>query len=209
MADSSPSTHKHHGTGLDAAIEIGENLHQGAEKVHGKLETGNKAFKFYSGVGAFRKYSWIRNAPIANSAGNFRGMVINSRWKAVYNVTLENAEKLEKAGQYLAIAGVALDIVKQHERISSIMNSRMDNAEKAQHLIALGSMAVFNMVGSPIPLAAHAIAVPLARACNFFQSTQSFAENVTLMDAAVQTSYKQLMDSENVVHYINAHLVIK
>jgi hypothetical protein len=36
-----------------------------------------------------------------------------------------------------------------------------------------------------MPLAAHAIAVPLARACNFFQSTQTFSEDVTLMDAAV------------------------
>jgi hypothetical protein len=203
------NSNRHDHTGLDVAIEFAEGIHNKTDAVHKTLDWGNGTLKLLTGIQAFRKYSWLRNAPIRNRFGNFRGMVVSPIFKTVFDVTVENADKLEKYGQYLAVAGVALDIVKQHEMMGKIWGSRsMQTSEKAQRLITLGSMAVFKAVGAPIPLATHVIAEKLAWVCNVLPATKSLGENVQLVDFTIQTSYKQMMDSENVVHYINTHLVL-
>src|SRR4051794_15032523 len=165
---SNANLHRHSSAPLDIAIEVGEYLHKKGDNLHSALEKGNAALKFYQGNKAFRNYSWLRNAPVLNKSGNFRGMVVNAKWRTVFNMTVERAEKLEKWGGYLAVAGVALDVIKQHERIGSILASPMSASEKAQRLTALGSMAIFNAVGSVVPLGAHLIAMPMASALRVF-----------------------------------------
>jgi hypothetical protein len=184
MHGSAANLHRHHAAPVDIAIEVGEYVHKKADNLHTALEEGNAALKFYQGNKAFRQYSWLRNAPIANKSGNFRGMVVNAKWRTAFNLTVENAEKLEKWGGYLAVAGVALDVIKQHERIGSILASPTSASEKAQRLTALGSMAIFNAVGSVLPLGAHLIATPMAAALRVFPATKTWGENVSLMDTS-------------------------
>jgi hypothetical protein len=202
-----PSPQKHH-SGLEFAVELGEEAHKAADGIHTFLEYGNKAFQYWNGTRAFRRYSWIMNKPVRNAAGNFRGMVVSKKWRTAYDVTIENAEKLEKFGNYLFLAGVAVDIAKKHEKIGHVLHSNMATSEKVQRLTAMGSMAIFNAVGAPIPGVTHLVAGKLAQACHLAGAPQSWSTNIQAVDIAVRTSYDTLMDSDNVVHYVNTHLVL-
>ena len=141
-------------------------------------------------------------------AGNFRGMVVNSKAKAVFELTVKNGEKLERFGNYLAVAGVAVEIAKSHAKIEDILNSKDSASSKSQKLTALGSMAVFKAVGSPIPLVTHFVANSLEKACGIYNLPSDWKVNIRATDIAVSTTYDQIMDSGNVVHFVNTHLVL-
>jgi len=49
-----------------------------------------------SGSEAFRKYEWLKAAPVKNVGGNFRGMVVSARWRAVFDFSEKYIQKTEK-----------------------------------------------------------------------------------------------------------------
>ena len=40
--------------------------------------------RMISALEAYRRFSWIMDAPVLNAAGNYRGIVISAQWKNVY-----------------------------------------------------------------------------------------------------------------------------
>ena len=60
-----------------------------------------KSAKVISGAEAFRKYNWLRGMPLANSSGNFRGMVVSARWATVFHFTSNAVKPVE------TVAGLA------------------------------------------------------------------------------------------------------
>jgi hypothetical protein len=209
----SPHGHHTNHSGLDVAIELGEHAHHAVESVHKFLERGNSGLKFVSGVRAYKEYSWIRNAPIKtlNQFGGVKRAVIVSRgWKFVHDITILNAEKLEQLGDYLTVAGVAISLAKSHNKFGEIYSSNESSSIKAQRYLALGSMAVFNAIGAPIVPLTHLVTNAIVKACGIAHApNSSLSVNARAADMAVSSSYAQLMDSDNVVRYINTHLVIK
>jgi len=84
-----------------------------------------------SALEAYRKYSWIKDAPIANSVGNYRGMVISAKWKTVY---LYSGSVLEKTGNILILLSVVDELMKSREKIASIVHGTDDRVTKAAKL---------------------------------------------------------------------------
>ena len=208
----SSGTNRHHSAG-HLIIELGEHAHQAVESTHKFLERGNSGFKIVSGIKAYKDYSWIKNAPIKTLnefTGKRRAIIISKGWKFAHDVTIHNADKLEKFGDYLSVAGIAIEIAKSHEKIRAIHASKDSNSLAAQRYITLGSMAVFKSVSAPILPITRLLTQGIVKAATLAHAPYGdIAMNARAVNLAVHSSYNQLMDSDNVVHYINTHLVIK
>lgn len=92
--------------------------------------------KRISAIEAYRKYSWLQDAPGVNVMGNYRGMVINANWKSVY---LYSSSIGEKAGNIAILLSVASEMMQSRERITSILNSNEDRFTKAARLSSQAS----------------------------------------------------------------------
>ena len=96
-------------------------------------DKGNSAVRIISAAEAFRKYNWLKDIPITNSAGNLRGMVINAQAKSVYEIT-------GKIGDYAANAAILLSWAQECKRSSAsfenIFLSKDDSLIKAAKISA-------------------------------------------------------------------------
>src|SRR5690349_1209301 len=63
---------------VHAVVEVGHNVAK-------KTEGGLKVVKAVAASEAFRRYNWLKNAPVKNISGNMRGMVVNKRWATVFH----------------------------------------------------------------------------------------------------------------------------
>lgn len=192
----------------DAAIELAEGATKVLRSAGDFAARGNAAVTFYNGMQAFRKYDWLKAAPSLNKSGNLRGMVLDKQARVAFSTSVEFGRKLEIASQYLVLASVAIDIAQKHEDITRIINSNESGGEKAQKLITLGSMSIFKAVSSPIPAVTSLVAKSLEKTCSYFGASEETIINIRAADLAISSSCDQIMDYENVVHFINTNLVI-
>src|SRR5262245_54971491 len=79
------------------------------------VDHASDAVKTLSAAEAFRKYDWLREVPLTNISGNFRGIVIDSRWKVVYNVSSD----IQSAASNFAIL---LSLAEESRRAASPIN---------------------------------------------------------------------------------------
>jgi hypothetical protein len=75
---------------IKAVIEVGDDV--------------NGVIKIISGTEAYRKYNWILDLPKRNVSGNFRGMVINARWRMVHDVSSNVGELLGNIAVLVSLA---------------------------------------------------------------------------------------------------------
>jgi hypothetical protein len=69
-------------------VDIGHRISE-------EVETGARVARAVSASEAFRKYNWLRNVPLRNASGNFRGMVVGKRWATVFNFAEDALKPIE------------------------------------------------------------------------------------------------------------------
>src|SRR4051812_35755137 len=80
-------------------------------------DTANGAVRAIAASEAFRKYDFLFDTPGTNAIGNFRGMVIDAKWRTVYNLTSQLEDVL---GPVLVLAGFAQNLLGARPKIDAI-----------------------------------------------------------------------------------------
>jgi hypothetical protein len=193
------SSHKVH-----AAVEIFEKGAGGAESVF-------KGARAVAASEAFRKFNWVENIPIRNSAGNFRGMVVNSRWATIFHYAEDALKPIEKVA---TLATLALNIVKAKDDWEKILSSKDNGATKGARLSTLVSSVCLRTLTSPVPAGAHVLAfslggyLQLADLAGLHHATQwnrNVQAGVRWLDGKVDA----VTDGGNIYWVINRYLVIR
>lgn len=192
-----------HHHGVHAVVDIGNRISE-------KVETVAKIAKAVSASEAFRKYDWLRNAPVRNASGNFRGMVVSKRWATVFNFAEDALQPIEKIALLAALAG---NIVNAHHRIDSILASKDGWDTKAARLSTQVSSIAIRTVGGILPASAHVLTIALSGYCQIAglagsQQAAAMDQKLKAFDAFVTSSFNQVTDGENISIFINNHLVI-
>jgi hypothetical protein len=143
-----------------AAIEVADTTARAADGV----KDGSKIVKAISLPNAFRKYSWLHLAPEVNKSGNFRGIIISSRWKSIYQVSTKVGTYAEHVGVFAAVGGAVLSSV---DEIEEIWKSAAPTGEKAAQLSTqLSSMAFRVITGTLVVPETQAILSALSTTCS-------------------------------------------
>ena len=200
--------HKHHPFAPDILIEFAEKIHDHLDEIHGEVGYINKTAKLYYGHHAFREYYWLKGLAGHNKAGNLRGMVLDKRARGLFNLTVEIGEKLEKVDRVLLIAGWAIELSKSKNYIKQVLDSPTDPATKMQKVCAEVSMATIRALTGVIPAGTHAVASTLLKGVHRIPALQSWSTNINRADLWVNSHYKQITNTDNVVHYINTNTVL-
>lgn len=102
--------------------------------------------KAAAGLKAFRNYEWLANTPELNASKNFRGMVLNARWRVRYNV-ISDAEDV--VGNVAVLATVASNVVDLAPQFEAVYNSNDSAAIKGLKYTTLaGAVAQRTLAGT-------------------------------------------------------------
>ena len=187
-----------------AAVEIAD---QALDSTGGALKT----FRVIAGSEAFRKYDWIRNVRGLNSAGNFRGMVVSSRWGTAFHFAEESLKVVEKVAVFAALAA---NIYKARDEIHGILNSNADWATKSSQLSTQVSSVCLRTVFGVVPAGAHVIAksiggyLQLADLAGLHQASR-WNKALQSLDASGQATFDRVTDGNNIYLFVNKYLVIR
>ena len=189
---------------VHAVVEI-------ARMISEKVEAGAKIAKAVSASEAFRKYKWLRNVPKRNVSRNFRGMVVNKRWAVVFHFAEDALKPIERIA---LLAALAENIVKAHDQIDSILDSKDGWDIKAARLSTQVSSIAIRTVGGVVPAGAHVLATSLSGYCQIagltgLQGAAKVDLKLKSLDAFVTSSFEKVTDGENISIFINNHLVIR
>lgn len=189
---------------FDALVEVGS---KGSEKV----EAGLKVTRAIAASEAFRKYNWLKNAPIRNVSGNFRGMIVSKRWATIFHFAEDTLKPVEKVA---LIAALAENIVKAEHQFGAIMKSRDSSAQKAARMSTQISSIALRTAGGAIPAGAHILALSLGGYCQvagLLGSQRAFDLDRRLksLDTKVTSLFDTVTDGEKINIFINTHLVIR
>jgi hypothetical protein len=203
---SHPFAFKHDPTIPDVLIEFSEHQHKRLDTAHHIAEWVVRSSKIYYGEHAFRSYSWLKGAPRLNKAGNLRGMVLDKRSRALFELSAEGGEALEAAGKALLIAGWVIELAKSKDYIAATLASRDDKLTKAQKISTAISMATVRTLTGAVPLGVHLVAATLAKGARTVHAPGT-AASIAAFDGKVKSTYDSWTNPDNVVHYVNTHLV--
>jgi hypothetical protein len=152
------------------------------------LSTANAFAKLYTGTQAFRRYSWFFNRYQLNSVSNLRGMVVDTRSKAVYDVLVENGEALDRYASYLLVAALAIELAK-NLRATRFTNDRMTNV---QLVLADVESAVLRTLAGQVTGPVDFVARKLASACGAVGVPSRYCSDIETtsarMDYTVESS---------------------
>jgi hypothetical protein len=189
---------------VHAAIEVAHKYGKGAEG-------GLKTVRAIAASEAFRKYNWLKNAPVRNVSGNFRGMVISKDWANLYHIT---EDVLKPAEKVMLLAALAENVVKARHQIDAILESRDPWELKAARLSTQVSSIALRTASGAIPAGAHIIAMSLGGYCQIaglagLRSAPKLDQKLKEYDAWVSSWYQKVTDGENISIFISHHLVIR
>jgi hypothetical protein len=184
-------------------IEIAEGIHGAADTLHSALENTNKAAKVYNGMQAYRRYNWLLNKPALNASGNFRGMVIDANAKQAFNVTIENAEKLEALGRYLIVAGAAIELAK------NVSSTRFgsDPYLNTQKVLVDVDSAIIRTLGGFVTGPVHILAKTMTVVCGATGVQSRYVQRVSQMDYSLSHTLETVTDPNAMLTFINTRLV--
>jgi hypothetical protein len=140
-------------------IEILDDVKKAVDKT-GKAAKG---FARISALLAFRKFDWLKEAPILNKSGNLRGIVVNAQARTVYTYTGKAAKV---AGDVVIVITLAQEIYKSRDEAKSIIDSDDDTATKVGKTSAMVSGICIRTL-SAIPLGAIDGALSLVNATRY------------------------------------------
>jgi len=171
-----------------------------ADCAAGAVDHALTGLRAISGVEAYRRYNWIRDIRPLNSALNHRGMVISSRWAAVYDFSKEWGET---AGRVAVVATLATNIYRAKNEIDAIWKSNDDENIKYARLSTQVSSIALRTVGSVVPEGAHAIASSLGWCMGLadhrgLHQAANWRRSLDAMDVNVRSTFDKVTDGNNI-----------
>lgn len=138
-------------------VELVHSQQRVIEKADRRLDQGGwviTAAKVLIGSQAYRKYDSFIGAVGLNKAGNFRGMIVSTKWRTLFQHTSEVGEYMENIG-YLAT--LASGIAEASPKIERILGSSDSPVLKGMKISAsAGTIAQRALLGV-VPGGAHLI----------------------------------------------------
>ena len=185
-------------------VEIGERVSPWRDVLG---SAGTFAIAPISAVRAFREYNWIAGAPVLNSAGNLRGMVISKTARTVWNIS-------SKGGDWVGLAGIVIELAKEIDRMQRVWSSpNLSVNDKGPMLLCLGSAAILRGVASVVPTAVHLAALSasgyldVAGAVSGSNKPLALADQLQKGDQWVTSTFNAQWDGANWYTFISQHLV--
>ena len=193
------------GSRPDVAVHI---VHQ-TDTVAGNVSYAANGFRALTGLQAFRGYEWMTDVRAVNVAGNFRGMVVSSRWATAYQVISPAANVI---GNVATVASIAANVVHMAPQFESVYRSN-DSAEvKSLRYTSLAGTVAQKTLAGIITGGVHLIYLPLIVGCGaaakagnggkITTAANVCSEVVKNADALVQTSANYLTDNANQQRWI-------
>lgn len=191
----------------DALVQI---VHQ-SDKVYGNASYVANSVQAIAGLQAFRDYNWMEQVVGGwgatrglNAAGNFRGMVVSSRWATTYEVISPYANAIGNVATVASIASNAIDLAPQFEAIYASSDS--PGIKGLKYTSLAGTVAQKTLAGI-VTGGVHLIYLPLVFSCNRVAQANEGSGIGTAAsvcsqvfqdaDALVQTSAKYVTDPVN------------
>jgi len=206
--------HKHVHAVVEMVDRYGEKTHKQFEKVEerfNKVEHSLKAVHAIAASEAFRKYDWIKDAPIRNTFGDFRGMVISKRWASIFHIIEKADHILKPIEKVLLVAGIADNIFKARQEIATILASQDSSDFKAARLSAQVSSVLLRTVASGVPASAELLATILGGYCQIAGLAGSkeaieFAKKLQTMSVSVNTTFEKITDGDKIYLLVNGRI---
>lgn len=126
--------------------ETADTFVGGAHKVMGQA---NKYLNIVSANHAFRRVQAEASGlmqPVLNKAHNLRGNVVSARWRAVFNLSIGYAEKLEKVEKLAHFLEYASYLSGWAEEIEKVSKMQAPWQDRAAHLSFYATTAAVKMV---------------------------------------------------------------
>ena len=188
-------------------------IHTAVEIIDSAFEkTGQslKAAKAIAASEAFRKYNWLKNAPVHNVSGSFRGMVVSSRWSATYHFAEDVAGPVEKVAIF---ASLAANLAKSYHEVERILQSNSDWGTKSAQLSSQVSSISIRTLGGVIPGTAHLLAMSVEGYCQIaglmgVRQAGGYVDKLKAYDARLITTFDRYTDGDNIYVMMNS-LVLK
>jgi hypothetical protein len=176
-------------------------------KVVDTVDRDVKMAKLIAASQAFRKYSWLRNAPIQNASDNLRGMVVNAKARMVYDFTVKYGTKIEKFNTFVTIAVALSD---SSEQIYKILRSRDSWLTKTAQLGTQATAVAMNVLTGIVTVPAHAVlsSMSMEGYCEIpdilrGQPLGTCGQTLKAIDASVESTAKQVRDGNNIYIFVN------
>jgi len=177
------------------------------DKVAGAVDSTNSAVRAISASEAFRQYSWLKGAPVLNTAGDLRGMVLSARWNSAFQVTTKIGDV---AGKIAVVASLAVNIVQSSKQIDDILHSNDSWDVKGAKLSSQVSSIAIRTVGGVVPAGVDVLTRSMTGYCQLaglvtngrFQS-QTCVTNLSSFDGRVQTTFNRVTDGNNIYNFLN------
>jgi hypothetical protein len=189
---------------VHAVIEI---INQLGEKAEGGLKTA----RAIAASEAFRKYNWIKNAPVHNVSGNLRGMVISKRWAVVFDFAESSLKVVEKVA---ILAALAQNIAAAHHNFDTVIQSSDRWDSKAARISTQVSSVMIRTVAGSIPAGAELLSTSISGYCQMAElagvsGANTLDRNLRGLNARFKSQFDKVTDGDNVNLFIQKHLVIR
>ncbi len=174
-------------------------------------EAAVKSAKLISGSEAFRKYDWLRKMPIANSAGNLRGMVVSARWATVFHFASDALKPIEKVAIF---ASLVSNLVEAKTEVDKILSGNDDWMIKGARLSTQVSSVCLRTAFGGVPFAGHLISKSLGGYLQLadragIQKAGSWNKKLMRFDHSIQDTFHKATEGENMYLLVNKYLVVR
>jgi len=165
-----------------------------------RAEGAKTAVKLISASEAFRRFNWLKGAPINNAAGDLRGMVVSAKWRAVFVTT---SEKLEVVGKIAMIAGFASNLAEQSGKIESVLKSNESWEIKGLRLASIAGTASERTLAGAVTSSASVLFQSLSGYCMLAGAGgattfgNACVQHLNKANKVVKNTFDTVTDTEN------------
>lgn len=189
-------------THVHAVVEIVDKT----GKATGAASTGvNVVAKAIAASHAFRKYDWLKNAPIKNTSDNLRGMVVNANARIVYDFAVKYGSKIERFNTFATVATALIDSA---EETLDILQSKDSSDIKVAKLGTQATAVAMNVLTGVVTGPAQILLLSMQGYCNIVDIARgerigTCGRTLKAIDAVIESSAKQVSDGKNIYTFVN------
>jgi hypothetical protein len=186
-------------------IEIVHSHTQTIENIDrrlGQADFARAGLQAIMGGRAFREYNALSNKVGLNPVGNFRGMVVSARWRALFRQTSTVGEYMENLGYLTALAS---GVAESGPKLESILASNGSVSYKGLQIAALAGTISQRSLAGAVPAGVHLIYRSLEGWCMLAglaggkaaSGASQCVQVLTSADTLVQTTFQTVTDTSN------------
>jgi hypothetical protein len=196
-----------HHTQVHATLEVAHKAAGKVEDAVNKVESAGVFAKAISASHAFRKYDWLGDVPFHNVKGNLQGMVLSSRWRTAYNISVKYGSTMERyhVGTFVTVAA---GILASSDQILGVVESNSSWSTKAARLSTQATAVAMNVLTGVVTGPAHAILLSLQGYSNILDVVTrkplgTYGQTLKAIDVSILSAATQVSDGNNIYIFVN------